>query len=242
MQNLWREKRGVYDVVGGADITSTITEAVALAAKKRREIKFEFNGVMITVCANSRPELVYRDWSRACRGYTDKNVGPYPNPALTDEERARDARIEAKNERERQKRQAEYDKQARANRERVEIKLINTSAIELADEVGWQKLQDNNPGGYGDVVAYAERWARLMQAEMANGQNLEDVAGTMSEEADLEGITGLMYGCAVSTLAHYWKHGERLRRWHNLKTQIGSEGEKANESGGVLNPALLVIG
>lgn len=57
-----------------------------------------------------------------------------------------------------------------------------------------------------------------------------------------EGITGFMYGCAVSALAHFWAHGEALRRWHNLDTQIGTEGEKANESGGVLNPALLNIG
>jgi len=32
-----------------------------------------------------------------------------------------------------------------------------------------------------------------------------------------------------------------LRQWHNLKTQIKDEGEKANASGGVLNPALLTI-
>jgi hypothetical protein len=35
---------------------------------------------------------------------------------------------------------------------------------------------------------------------------------------------------------------EELRRWHNLRTQIGDEGEKANEDGGVLNPALLRVG
>jgi len=33
-----------------------------------------------------------------------------------------------------------------------------------------------------------------------------------------------------------------LRRWHNKENQIGTEGDKANESGGVLNPALLSIG
>ena len=43
-------------------------------------------------------------------------------------------------------------------------------------------------------------------------------------------------------LAQCWVHGEALRRWHNRDTQIGTEGDKANESGGVLNPALLTIG
>ena len=47
-----------------------------------------------------------------------------------------------------------------------------------------------------------------------------------------------MYGCAVSMLAYYWKYG----CWHNLKTQVGNEGGRANKSGGVLNPALLIIG
>jgi len=50
-----------------------------------------------------------------------------------------------------------------------------------------------------------------------------------------------MYGASVSVLAKCWEHGEQLRRWHNLKTQLGNEGEKANEKGGVLNPALLNI-
>ncbi|MDA8315367.1 MAG: hypothetical protein M0010_09365 [Actinomycetota bacterium] len=48
-------------------------------------------------------------------------------------------------------------------------------------------------------------------------------------------------GAAVSVLASCWVHGEELRRWHNLDTQIGTEGEKANASGGVLNPALLIM-
>ena len=72
-------------------------------------------------------------------------------------------------------------------------------------------------------------------------KNLEDVADATSQEADVEGITGFMYGCAVSTLSRCWKHGEQLRRWHNINTQLGNEGEKANESGGVLNPALLSV-
>lgn len=33
----------------------------------------------------------------------------------------------------------------------------------------------------------------------------------------------------------------KLRRWHNKDIQLGTEGDAANESGGVLNPALLHI-
>jgi len=92
------------------------------------------------------------------------------------------------------------------------------------------------------VVDYEKRWVELMEKKLAEGQEIETIAKATSNEADTEGITGFMYGCAVSSLSHFWKHGEKLRQWHNLDTQIGNEGEKANESGGVLNPALLSMG
>jgi hypothetical protein len=91
------------------------------------------------------------------------------------------------------------------------------------------------------VITYAEQWADLMERDMAAGKKLEDVAEATSHEADTDGVTGFMYGAAVSVLAQVWEHGEALRRWHNLKTQIGHEGERANETGGTLNPALLNV-
>ena len=243
MKNLWQENNGVFDVMAGVNIIDAIAEAITISTKKKRIVKFKFNGVTVSVGSDSNPELIYRDWSRALDGYIGKNVGPNPNPVLTDKEKANDTLIKDKNVRANEKRRAEYEKKACAHREKVEAKLVNAPAIELTDEAGWQKFKTVNSDGYGGaVVTYSERWARLMQVEMANGKNLEDVADATSQEADLEGITGFMYGCAVSTLAACWKYGDQLRRWHNLKTQLGNEGEKANESGGVLNPALLSIG
>ena len=224
-------------------IVDTIREMIGLAKEGNFTAKQELNGVTVLVNGTSNAELIFRDQQRAQSGYIEGEVGPYPKAELTAEDKAKDARIEAKNERKRQKRQVEYEKKARAHREKVEAKLANAPTIELADEAGWQKFKDMNTDGYGGaVVTYSERWARLMQVEMANGKNLEDVGDAAYHEANLEGITGFMYECAVSTLAACWKHGDRLRRWHNLKTQIGNEGEKANESGGVLNPTLLSLG
>lgn len=91
------------------------------------------------------------------------------------------------------------------------------------------------------VVSYGEDWANLMESRMAEGEAIEDIAEATSSEADTDGITGFMYGAAVSALSKFWEHGDELRRWHNLKTQIGNEGEKANAEGGTLNPALLNI-
>jgi len=114
--------------------------------------------------------------------------------------------------------------------------------VKLIDVDGWVKFVQVNTDSYGaGVVVYAERWANLMEAKMAVGEKLEDVAKETSNEADTDGITGFMYGMAVKVLAKVWAHGEALRRWHNLDVQIGKEGERANASGGTLNPAVVVI-
>lgn len=207
------------------------------------QVAFEFNGVNVSVKKDSNPSLIYRDWKRALNGYIGSEVGPYPLEELTEVDRANDARIEAENEERRQRTQEEYRAKEAEQRHRVGSKLKNAPGIELANEEVWQSFKDANQDGPGlAIISYSETWARLMQIEMTKGVSLEDIAESTSEEADLEGITGLMYGAAVSTLAQTWKHGEQLRRWHNLKTQLQDEGERANEDGGVLNPALLRIG
>lgn len=113
----------------------------------------------------------------------------------------------------------------------------------VSDQEAWNKCVSVNKGdGYGEcTLRYAARWANIMEAALSNGGTVATVAKAASHEADIEGITGFMYGCAVSILANTWKHGDELRRWHNLDTQIRDEGEKANESGGTLNPALMTV-
>lgn len=106
----------------------------------------------------------------------------------------------------------------------------------------WEDGLKNNTDGYGRACyTYAQRWAEMMEKYIENGHKLKDVAHVLSHEADEEGVTGFMYGCAVNILSSVWIHGEELRKWHNLDTQISDEGEKANKEGTVLNPALLNI-
>ncbi len=112
----------------------------------------------------------------------------------------------------------------------------------VKDEHTWGVLKANNTDEYGSgVIRYAARWAALMEQKIKAGAALEDIAESASHQADTEGISGWMYGRAVAVLAKVWEHGERLRRWHNLDTQISGEGEAANADGGVLNPALLRV-
>lgn len=114
--------------------------------------------------------------------------------------------------------------------------------MQFSNESIWNEFVEANQDPYGSAcVRYAKAWAEQMETLMSNGATLETCAKAASHDADTEGITGFMYGCAVSMLSQGWVHGEALRRWHNRDTQIGTEGDHANENGGVLNPALLVV-
>ena len=115
--------------------------------------------------------------------------------------------------------------------------------MKIRDAALWQKWVNNNQDEYGNaVIQYAQRWADSMEVEMSRGAKLEDIAEKCSRTADTEGIAAFMYGAAVCVLASSWEHGEALRRWHNLHEQFGDEGERANERGAILNPAMLGIG
>jgi hypothetical protein len=243
MGDLWKEKDGIFDVLPGSSISYTVTEAIELSSLENRTISFNFNNTTISVNHDSNSDLICRDFFRAISGYIDGKIGPYPATVLSEIEKEEDAHIEAENERKWQESQAIYDAKMDARSKTVESKLVNAPSIELLNDLDWQKSRDANPSGYGGaILSYAECWARLMQVEMANGKELKDIADSTSHEADTDGITGFMYGSVVSILAQCWKHGEQLRRWHNKECQFGNEGDRANEEGGVLNPALLNIG
>ena len=123
------------------------------------------------------------------------------------------------------------------------MQFLNTEAEnKWARGISAQVDKHGKPEEYGlAIFRYAVRWAELMENEISNGNKIKDVAKELSYEADTEGITGFMYGAAVGLLAACWKYGEELRLWHNLETQIGTEGEQANQTGGVLNPAIINI-
>jgi hypothetical protein len=111
----------------------------------------------------------------------------------------------------------------------------------LETEYAQYVAKNSNDGYSRGVVDYGEKWAALMEARLEAGETIPQCAEVTSHTADTDGITGFMYGCAVSALAKFWEHGETLRRWHNKETQIGTEGDRANETGGTLNPALMTV-
>jgi len=110
-------------------------------------------------------------------------------------------------------------------------------------ETLWQQGLAKNQDPYSACIyRYAQAWAELMEQRLTGATSIASVAEQSSHDADTEGITGFMYGCAVGILAACWIYGEALRRWHNVHTQISDEGDRANETGNVLNPAVLILG
>jgi len=228
----------------GTTIEAAIDEAIT-AAKPDEQATFVFNQQPFCVAVDSDPKLLLRDFHRGFLRTGDRpTIGPYPSAVLSEEKLAEDARLQREQKERQAKRQAEYE----AKRNKAELLLEGALSVapelSLADADGWNKYREANRGGYGGAcVRFAENWGRLMQARIEQGEALADIADECSTVADgPEGITGFMYGCAVQMLSQCWKHGEELRRWHNLDAQLSDEGEKANESGGVLNPAMLRVG
>jgi hypothetical protein len=206
----------------GSYISTMIAEMVDVARFTNQEVSGEFNGVTVTANPKSSPEELVAWWSNEMNRRSEE----YHN---SDEYKQRQR--EAEEAQRRKELMLEYALQSAPEK------------MTLRDEEDCKKLAETKTDDWGSaIIRYAELWARLMEGRIANGATLEGCADETSHLADNEGITGFMYGCAVSFLSHVWIHGEQLRRWHNLSTQLGNEGEKANEIGGVLNPTLLNIG
>jgi hypothetical protein len=102
----------------------------------------------------------------------------------------------------------------------------------------WKANQKGDPYGLA-CFSYAERWASMMEAEMEETPEADfaELAKRLSNKADVEGITGFMYGMAVNVLSKCWVNGELLRRWHNGEYNVSEEQAK----GGVVNPAIINI-
>lgn len=233
-------KRLKLKTYGGESFQEVAAKAIEVA-QNTELVEFEFNDVVCVVNKDTNPEWLLRDYMNSwLMGWAE--IGPYCVASYSPEIQKQLKEKKEAQERRREKEQQEYNKKMKLKAEEINSKIASIE-IELSDPASWKQFVEANTDPYGAAaIKYAEHWARLMQYEFAQGKKIADCAESTSHDADADGITGFMYGCAVSMLAKCWKHGEALRLWHNLKTQIHGEGEKANESGGVLNPALMSIG
>ncbi len=190
-------------------------------------IQFTFNGATVTVTKeNADPKSIYEAWDKTMDENAEKARLEHEAWLKTEEGQ----KYLAEQEEERKREEIQKEKIHKLDKE-IEMEFKDEEA-----KKGWEKFVENNsddPYSYG-VVKYARFWAKLMQHQIAEtGKTVAEIADQTSHDAYIEGITGFMYGCAVNVLAHCWKYGEELRRWHN--------GEYNYNGDGVVNPAILTI-
>jgi hypothetical protein len=192
---------------------------------------FDFNGVTVTCEPISHPTRTIGDIASDLHDQWDAKMKAASDAYWTSERKAEEAR-----------RQEERAAKMIRRRERVTAALAE-HPFEPTDAEGYAEYKRINADGYGGgVVRYGEAWAALMEMRLADGPmfitnaSIAAVAEATQDEADCEGITGFMFGCAVQQLARFWKHGEALRVWHNVKHGVSAE------TTGVVNPAVLTFG
>lgn len=196
-----------------------IKEVVEIATKTQQTQIYEMNGVDLAIRPNANLEDEIKFFQKCQEVNGDRYHYEQQEYQKTDEYKEKVAKQIAKE-----------------NAIKKEIsELTEVFAIAAGTETEYAKyVEINSVNGYSrGVVDYAELWARLMQKELAGGKTIIECADETSHKADTDGITGFMYGAAVSALSKFWKHGEELRKWHNK--EYGHEGD------GVVNPAVLTI-
>jgi len=235
------------ETFAGMSIDPCIREAIDESRLQGDQVQFEFNGVIVIVSEKSDPDAIQFQWDRCLMGYLGPSgrVLPFASKYLTPKQIKSDARHAAARHARQEKYRLELERRDAEKRSILQVEMHGQEFqvhAELLEE--WEEcVEKNSAEGYSArCVSYAQEWAKIMQNRMQHGQTLVEMADETSHMADYDGITGFMYGAAVSMLSKFWIHGESLRRWHNKETQLDDEGDRANESGGVLNPAVLIIG
>lgn len=216
----------------GSTFDKVAEKAKKISAEKNVDVEFEFNGINCITNKDTNLNLLYRDYHNAfLMGW--KTVGPecienYA-PEVQKEFELRTWEAAEKEEIQRK----EYEAKNKAERQAFEFKTKGIE-VEIIDVDTYNDWKAKNLDGYGATIfEYAEAWAKLMQVEMLHGKRLVECAEATSFHLGFIGVTGFMYGAAVSILAKCWKYGEELRKWHNK--EYNHEGE------GVVNPAIITI-
>ena len=204
----------------GDHILKVAKRMVAIAKSTGDDVSCEFNEVTLTANAGTTAAEIVAYYDAESHARHERYVN---SPEYTQQ-------------------QEEWKRKQEEQDAALAAAMAEAPPMEFSDKATWDEGLVKNQDSYGNACyRFAERWARLMQKCLGDGQTVAECAKPAIHLADNEGITGFMYGCAVSILAAVWVHGDELRRWHNLDTQIGNEGEKANETGSVLNPAIVSI-
>jgi hypothetical protein len=120
----------------------------------------------------------------------------------------------------------------------------------ITNKKDWNECVENNKDGYGGAcIKVAEKAMEILDKEEGDFETHALICRA-DDESGAGGITGFMAGCVAQMISHCHSRGEEFRKkWNNdngiIETEEGKKdigAKKANESGGVINPAILTIG
>lgn len=112
--------------------------------------------------------------------------------------------------------------------------------MSIINQKKWKSYEEKNSDPYGKCCIDVAR--RVMEILDENKEfDTNKIICQADNDIEAGGITGFMAGCVAQIVSACHSRGEEFRRKWNIDNQISNEGEKANNSNGVLNPALLVV-
>ena len=97
------------------------------------------------------------------------------------------------------------------------------------------KMKTTDDAYFKGILTYTERWADLCEQRSEDGDLTDEIIKQASDDADIDGITGYMYGVAVRFLWQYWIHGDQVALWHNRQYDVDTIED------GIVNPAILIM-
>jgi hypothetical protein len=112
--------------------------------------------------------------------------------------------------------------------------------MRLKDAEAWKRYEETNlDDEYGRCCVDVAR--RVMET-LDNEKSFSPSSIISQANKDLAaGISGFMAGAVAEMVSRCHERGDEFRRLWNKENQIDTEGDRATENGGVLNPALLSI-
>lgn len=113
----------------------------------------------------------------------------------------------------------------------------------ITNAKAWKDYEEKNADPYGKAcVDVAQQAMKILDEELGDFDTHKLICRADDEAlSDSGGITGFMAGCIAQMISQCHSRGDEFRKKWNLDSQIQTEGEKANEGEGVLNPALLTV-
>lgn len=185
-----------YEPLTGEDVSKTAKRMVALAKKTKETVTAKFKDIVLTAKPGDNPDTI-------AEYYSEKYYQIKLN--CRHEEYAK------------KKRQREAEEAQRRQDLMLTAFAAAPKKMTLRDKKEWKDIVAASPDGYNDrVIIFVERWARLMEGRMANGDTLETCAEETSLLANKKGIPGFAYRLAVYILVRVWVHGKQLCNWYNL--------------------------